>query len=514
MPGYRDSGRWRTLLHLAVWVACGVALSIWVAQIVWLAASESRVDAYARAILLQADSVADNIVTALEAINRDSNPICREDDQASLKQIAFHYRFVRDAGRMIDRDVQCSALWGASAKYRIEGDGKLGKTGSMLWRAVFDDDGRHINVDITSRGSAFVVTSPVAFSSFESPPEELSARVTSADGQLIMRSFGQLKRLGYLEGKNVRVCSDRFSICVEAQVQSHVLSCKHAGLLGLVILLGAVFGGLAWYALNHRITQSRSLPVRLKKAIRHSRIDLVYQPIVQAGSGRICGMEVLSRWHDPEFGWVAPDSFFSVAAELGLAFDLNKIVLRKCLAELSSVLQANPPLYASINLAARDLLDPRTLVFLKAEAARANVRLAQLAIEVLESSTANMAMVAQKIDEFRALGGQVFVDDFGAGYSSLSYLANLRVDKIKIDRSFTSAVGDCSPAAFALLKVNEIAEAMDAQVIFEGVETEQQRQAVLNFCPQAFAQGWLFSKALPIDELLSRIDLASLTLKP
>lgn len=494
-------------LRLAACMVLGVGLSVWLSQVLWLAASESRVSAYARVILHHSEMVAGNVVAALEAIDQDQRVLCDTDDEAALKKVAFEFRFVKDAGRLVGRDIQCSALWGRAKRYSIEGEPTRGKTRSLLWRAVVEGSGTPDRVDITSRDTAFVVTSPGAFSPFESPPEELSATVTSVDGQLLMHAFGKPGRLSYLEGRAARFCSDRFNICVSAQVQSNIFSWEHAGLLGFVMSLGAVFGVLAGYVINQLVANARSLPVRLKAAIRHSRIELVYQPIVRAQDGRICGVEVLSRWNDSEHGWVAPDVFFERAEELGLAFELNKIVFRKSLAELSALLRANPGLYASINLAAKDALDPRTFEFIKLEAARANVRLEQLAIELLESSTANMKMVAQRIDEFRALGGKVFVDDFGAGYSSLSYLANLRVDKIKIDRSFTKAVGDCSPAAFALIKVNEIAGAMQAQVIFEGVETEQQRQAVLSFCPQAFAQGWLFSKALPVQALLARPDL-------
>jgi sensor c-di-GMP phosphodiesterase-like protein len=111
------------------------------------------------------------------------------------------------------------------------------------------------------------------------------------------------------------------------------------------------------------------------------------------------------------------------------------------------------------------------------------------------------------VQEVRRLGFQVFIDDFGTGYSGLAYLGRLDVDKIKIDRIFTQAAGTGSAAAMILLKIFEVAKDIDTGVVFEGVETPEQMRAILDFCPDALAQGWLYSKAVPVGAIASSYAL-------
>jgi sensor c-di-GMP phosphodiesterase-like protein len=129
----------------------------------------------------------------------------------------------------------------------------------------------------------------------------------------------------------------------------------------------------------------------------------------------------------------------------------------------------------------------------------------QVAIEILEGATAEISQMGLKIDNLRIAGYKILLDDFGSGYSSLAYLAKLNIDVIKIDKSFTQAAGTDSPAAFVLKKVYEIAHALNAKIVFEGVETEHQKKAILEIYPDALMQGWLFSKALPIAELTAKV---------
>ncbi|WP_367275741.1 EAL domain-containing protein [uncultured Cedecea sp.] len=142
-----------------------------------------------------------------------------------------------------------------------------------------------------------------------------------------------------------------------------------------------------------------------------------------------------------------------------------------------------------------------SISFLIDTAKKNNIHPQQIAFEILENSTIDFKTLNDKLNMLRTLNFMIFIDDFGTGYSSLAYLSALSFDKIKIDRTFTHAAGTHSPTEKVLEKINEIASTMSVRVIFEGLESETQRQAILAFNPKALAQGWLISKAVPIDQI-------------
>lgn len=125
----------------------------------------------------------------------------------------------------------------------------------------------------------------------------------------------------------------------------------------------------------------------------------------------------------------------------------------------------------------------------------------QIALELLEGATTDIGRIRTGVAAVRALGVQVFIDDFGTGYSGLAYLGRLDVDKIKIDRIFTQSAGTESAASMILAKIFELAEGIGTGVVFEGVETTQQLQAILELCPNALVQGWYYSRAVAIKDV-------------
>lgn len=183
--------------------------------------------------------------------------------------------------------------------------------------------------------------------------------------------------------------------------------------------------------------------------------------------------------------------------------------MRECAARLHK----DSNVYLSINLAIDALLDKAMVELLLNECRKYDISPCQIAIEIFEGTTTEIVVMQSGIEDVRRFGFQVFIDDFGAGYSSLAYLGRLNVDKIKIDRIFSQSAGTDSAAATILVKIFELSESVGAEVIFEGVETPEQMEAILKFCPDALVQGWLYSKAIPIGEIsssyLSRFEKAS-----
>ncbi len=329
--------------------------------------------------------------------------------------------------------------------------------------------------------------------------------MTSHDGSIVRRSFGELTKSSVFTGVSSDICSGKYDICIRANIIANFFSMKRFGLISFVSVLNAFLGLMAFYTVHQCRKVRGSLTYKLKNAINNGLISTAYQPIVHGATGGVVGFEVLARWHDKKFGAVSPDVFIRKAVKLGLEKDLHELIISKAFEACSKGLSRNSGVYLAFNVSAKDLVEGALLDHISSAASLHNVALEQIAIEVLEGSTCEISQMGRKIDDLRIAGYKVFLDDFGSGYSSLAYLAKLNVDVIKIDKTFTQAAGTDSPAAVVLKKVYEIAHALNAKVVFEGIEMEHQKNAILEICPDALMQGWLFSKALPIAELIAAI---------
>jgi sensor c-di-GMP phosphodiesterase-like protein len=217
------------------------------------------------------------------------------------------------------------------------------------------------------------------------------------------------------------------------------------------------------------------------------------------------GAETLARWTDEEGIAVSPDVFVRLAEERGFVERITRLVVHHALQDFAATLRTNPDFHISVNVAAADLADPGFLPMLEHELALADVPARSLTIEITESSTARHDVAINTILALRQRGHSVHIDDFGTGYSSLAYLQDLAVDAIKIDRSFTRAVGTGAANAAILPQILGMAEALSLKVIVEGIEAESQAAYFAAAGQPMLAQGWLFGQPLQIEEFHRRM---------
>jgi diguanylate cyclase (GGDEF)-like protein len=238
----------------------------------------------------------------------------------------------------------------------------------------------------------------------------------------------------------------------------------------------------------------------LERAIEQGEIVSYYQPIVDLRNGRIIGAEALARWQHPERGLIQPNDFIPLAESSGLILPLGNSLLgaacRQAALWPADAAGETPCLH--VNLTVRQL---HTFGF--AETVARCLRLsglapAKLTLEVLESTMVDKEAQAVLWD-IHALGVKLFLDDFGTGYSSLSYLANLPLDGIKIDRAFVSPLTADSRDYDILEGILGIAHRLKLEVVAEGIETAEQRRALLDL-GSFIGQGYLFSRAVPDDQ--------------
>jgi sensor c-di-GMP phosphodiesterase-like protein len=194
--------------------------------------------------------------------------------------------------------------------------------------------------------------------------------------------------------------------------------------------------------------------------------------------------------------------FVRIAEERGFVGEITQLVLRHAIREFGETLRNQPSFRLSINVAAADLVDPAFLPMLDQVLKKAAVPATSLAIEITEGSTARREGAIETIRSLRQRGHSVHIDDFGTGYSSLAYLHELSVDAIKIDRSFTQAIGTDAVMVGILPQILSMAEALNLEVIAEGIETSIQAEYFATADRGVVAQGWLFGRPAPADAFL------------
>ncbi|HET6818802.1 MAG TPA: EAL domain-containing protein [Mycobacteriales bacterium] len=253
-------------------------------------------------------------------------------------------------------------------------------------------------------------------------------------------------------------------------------------------------------------TSSLQLSNDLRDALENDELELHYQPVVDLTTGQINGVEALARWSHPTRGQVPPTEFVAVAETMGLAHRLDEWVLRRACADIPQLRDAiGPDLRMSVNISARHLSDSELPKRVISALANAGVGGATLMLEITETALMGDPDHARAmIEELRAHGVRIAIDDFGTGYSSLSYLSRLPVDTLKLDRTFVENVTTQQDAMAIARSVVDLARGLRLNAVAEGVETEEQARLLHRLgCPEA--QGWLWSRALPLGELIATV---------
>ena len=240
----------------------------------------------------------------------------------------------------------------------------------------------------------------------------------------------------------------------------------------------------------------------LRRGLRDGEFELYYQPQV-GRAGRMFGVEALLRWQHPERGLVAPDNFIPQAEESGLIMPLGEWALRTACAQLAAWGKRPETQHLSIavNVSMRQFRHPEFVDQVLGIIAQTGIRAHCLKLELTESLLATgLEVTIAKMGRLKAVGVTLSIDDFGMGYSALSYLKYMPLDQLKIDRSFVKDVlTDPNDAAIARTIIG-LAQSLGLSVVAEGVETEEQRAFLAKHGCESY-QGWLFCKALPIDKL-------------
>jgi diguanylate cyclase (GGDEF)-like protein len=250
------------------------------------------------------------------------------------------------------------------------------------------------------------------------------------------------------------------------------------------------------YEQTLRLTQLES---ELHYALEHQEFELYYQPIVSLATDKLSGFEALIRWKNPKRGFISPIEFIPLAEDTGLIVAVGDWVLNEACQQLQNWLHKFPEandLKMSINLASHQIREPDLLEKLDKILVDTGIDGSSIRLEITESTLMDQGeQTINKLAQLRARNIQLSIDDFGQGYSSLSYLHRFPINILKIDRAFVSQMSEGGENIEIVRTIVILAHTLNMSVVAEGVETQQQVD-ILKKLGCEFGQGYLFARPL------------------
>ena len=263
----------------------------------------------------------------------------------------------------------------------------------------------------------------------------------------------------------------------------------------LALLAAKSSGGSVWReysdSFKARVRGQRELSQDLMKAIETDELKLQYQPIIDAETGAICGVEALSRWHHPVRGTVSPSEFIPIAENNGIIIALGDRVIEKAIA---AALEMPSGTKIGINVSPLQLHSTRLLSLITQQLDETGIDSGRIELEITESVfLSDNAFILDRLRRLKALGVRIAMDDFGTGFSSLVYLQRFPFDKLKLDQAFVRELETNDQSRAIARATIAMAHALNLTVTAEGVENEVQARFLrAQGCDEL--QGFLYSR--------------------
>jgi len=254
-------------------------------------------------------------------------------------------------------------------------------------------------------------------------------------------------------------------------------------------------------AMDADLSKRKLIEQELREAIEQNRLDVLYQPIVNASGEKVVGVEALARWTHPQRGLIAPADFIPIAEHSGLIIELGDYVLRRACTEGKSW----AGLTVAVNVSPLQFRQINFVTGIERILGETGFEPTRLELELTESTLiGNVDSAQAAMIRLKSLGVRLALDDFGTGYSSLQYLRRFPFDKLKIDRSFVLSIEKAADAAAIVHAVVSLGRGLGMKVTAEGVESADQH-LFLRAAGVHFMQGFRFGKPMTAAEITARL---------
>lgn len=243
----------------------------------------------------------------------------------------------------------------------------------------------------------------------------------------------------------------------------------------------------------------------LRKAILHNELSLYLQSQFDRKQ-TLKGAEVLLRWEHPKKGFISPSEFISIAEESDIIYDIDCWVTCNALDILATLAKTHPHLNLSINISGRHFHEARFLSFINEQIELRAIKANQLTIEIIEGTLLNhMEAAIEAVHFLKKLGVRVSIDDFGTGYSSLTYLKQLPIQELKIDRSFVLEAPSDNNDKLIIDMIVSLGRLFDLEVVAEGVENQSHFDLLQEY-PEVILQGYYLHKPEPASDWVKKLQ--------
>lgn len=429
-------------------------------------------------------------VTEQRRAAREIERIAHFDTLTGLaNRFQFQQRLERDLRHIRKRGLSLALLCVDLDQFKEVNDTLGHSIGDRLLCAVAERLRECVrSVDMVARfgGDEFCI---LMHPTLETPPADALAR----------RAIESIGRPYAIDGHTI-VIGASVGLCVAPRDATSVEGLLKCGDLAMYHSKAAGRRQAIWFepAMEDALLYKRRIERELREALRADALEVHYQPIFDARDQSVCTCEALTRWRHPQLGYVPPSAFIPIAEETGMIVELGDWVLRKACEDARLWPRGAR---VAVNFSSRQFQQSDMVDRIRSALAAAALEPGRLEIEITESTLMQDAEdAAAKIAALRALGVRLSLDDFGTGFSSLGYLNRFSVDKVKLDRSFVSALSVSDKTQAIVGAVALLTAELGIDLVAEGVETLKQR-ALLLAKNVHLMQGFLFSMAKPQSEV-------------
>ena len=510
--------------RIATWVTIAVGLlsilstisvALYLAHRQSVAEESAAASALSRNLLLRANAMGDEAYSAYQQLEQAHlTDACSEEGLALMRDIGMKSHYLQAVGYVRDERLLCSSFGRYGNGIPLGPTAYVSSVGTRIRPSVDLGLGkdRHFLIFELGHYAAAIHASSMLDVSTDKPDVSIGLYGIESGLPLAVRGVFKPawpKRLGkdadavtFFDGEYLVAISRsaKYDLAAYSAVPTAQLIARLREIATLLLPLGLLLGfglSLAVFLLARR---QNSMPTILKLALKKREFRLHYQPIVTLESGQMVGAEALLRW-PRDGGYVRPDLFIPAAEDSGLISQFTDFVLEQVAKDAPDFLKQHPECYISINISSADLHGGRIVESLRRLVAIQGIAPANIMVEMTEHSFLDADRASPAIKALRALGIRVAIDDFGTGFSSLSHLAKLKTDCLKIDKVFIDAIGTDAATSEVALHIIHMAESLGLTVIGEGIETEAQASFLREYGVE-YGQGWRYARAMPMAELL------------
>ncbi len=466
-------------------------------------------------LLRRGEAAGDQAATANHKLSefKDPDP-CSDARIALMRDIGMASSYLQAVGYVEHGRLLCSSLGRHGEGIVLGPIAYVSPSGTSIRTSVDLGVGEGKRFLLLGRGNCVVAINPQALIDVHVERADVSLGILGSGGRQGMSRRGSFdqKWISDLQAEKDGVVFDgkflvaeqkskRFDMMAYVAVPAVYLRSRLYSFAVVLVPLALVLGSTSAFGILKLARQRTSLPAALRAALRRKDFILHYQPIVDLDNGSVVGIEALLRWPTREGVGMGPDLFIPVAEASGMIRQLTEFVLERVAREAPEFLSRNPDCYVSINLSAADLHSEAIIESLRKLLQTPGINPDNIIVEATEHSFVDARIASRIVTEIRALGIRVAIDDFGTGFCSLSHLTTLPTDYLKIDKVFIETAAIDSVTSQVALHIINLGGSLGLTIIGEGVETEAQAEFLRKHGVR-FAQGWLFHKAMSMDQLL------------